>query len=96
MSAAPREKIDVDSCVEFFDDDLSEVAIEARLSSTCERSLRCEISWTLACNAGRAATQHAKRFTLGAGANASARISAASCRNDVWEVEDLSWSCREI
>jgi hypothetical protein len=93
--AAPREPIDVDSCVSMTDHESSETTIEARLTSTCSRSLRCEISWTLACNNGQAPSEHTKRFTLKADGEAGARISTAVCKNDLWELDSLSWSCRE-
>ena len=94
-NAAPREPVDVDACVSMHDDFVSETTIEAKMSSSCERSLRCEVSWTLACNNGHAPAKHTKKFTLGAGARATTRISAAICHNDEWEIEELNWSCRE-
>ena len=93
--AGPPEPVDVAACVAYSESDVARDAFDIRLASTCERSLRCKVEWTLSCSPDSRPEAHSKSFTLRPNSTGKTRISAQHCKGDDWEVDALNWWCDE-
>jgi hypothetical protein len=87
---------DVSSCVTFGQSDAGD-AVNFRFASTCEATLSCGVTWTLQCESWEgkksAKTHDGVAFELETNATYSTSASPASCGDDGWTIDDISWSC---
>ena len=90
-SASTLGPVDVNACVDY-DETSDDDSVSVRLRSSCERPLRCEISWELSC-ANAAPRSGEAAFRLRTGATSVTVASASACGEANWSVDALSWSC---
>jgi hypothetical protein len=101
QSKSKKKKIkkrteDVSSCVTFGQSDAGD-AVNFRFVSTCEAPLSCGVTWTLQCESWEgkktAKTHDGVAFELESNASYLATASPATCGDDGWAIDDVSWSC---
>jgi hypothetical protein len=90
-------KVSVASCTTFDQIDHEDAGLDLVVANRCEIKLACSVSWTLTCQpaAGRSRkSQHGQAFSLATDTSETTSVSAETCGNDGWAIDDVSWSCQ--
>jgi hypothetical protein len=91
-------KKSVADCTSFGQQDKDEDKVQFTISSSCTVPLDCAISWRVICapesKKRRAVHPGAAKFGLTNGGSQTAEASAATCGDDGWSIDSISWSCQ--
>jgi hypothetical protein len=70
-----------------------------RVRNTCEVAVRCELTWRVRCEGDTATSPvrdgHAS-VRLAASAEQQLLASGAACGDEVWEITDDVWDCKQV
>ena len=87
----------VAACTSFDQLDREEDGVDLVVSSRCDVKLACSVSWSLTCRpaAGKSRkTQHGQAFSLVTDGTEVTNVSPATCGNDGWVIDDVTWACQ--
>jgi hypothetical protein len=98
VALADRGYKSISSCTSFGQEDKGDDKVEFKIQNTCEIPVDCSITWRVVCapesKKRRAAHAGAAKLALANGASQTAEASAATCGNDAWSIDSISWSCQ--
>ena len=97
MPVAAKNKKSLADCTSFTQTEKGEDAFELSVHNSCKAQLDCSISWKVVCapqsTKRRAVHPHNQKFTLTAGTGNTVEASAASCGDEAFSIEHVTWSC---
>ncbi|HUQ01270.1 MAG TPA: hypothetical protein VM261_02190 [Kofleriaceae bacterium] len=92
-----KKKTPVSVCAHFDQVDKEDDGVDLVVANRCDVKLACSVSWTLTCTpheGSSSRSQHGAAFDLDTGADQSTLASPATCGNDGWTLDDVTWSCQ--
>jgi hypothetical protein len=92
-----KKKTPVSVCAHFDQVDKEDDGVDLVVANRCDVKLSCSVSWTLTCtpqSGGVSRSQHGTAFDLDMGLDQSTLASPATCGNDGWVLDDVTWSCQ--
>ncbi len=95
--AAAESKKSLAACTSFAQADKGDDTVQFTVHNTCSVPVDCSITWRLVCapesKKRRASHAGAARLSLASNSLQTADASAATCGDDGWSIEAISWSC---
>ncbi len=94
VPAAIAENTSVGDCVRF-ELARTEPDMAYTIDNSCDLAVSCTVSWRLVCGESRSGrvSDGRRRLRVARSASSEIAISAASCGDDQWIVEDVAWVC---
>jgi len=94
VPTASAEEASVGDCVRF-ELARTEPEMAYAIDNSCEIAVSCTLSWRLVCGGDRAGkvSDGRRRFRVPKASSSEIAVSAASCGDDEWRIEDVAWAC---
>lgn len=92
-----KARTSIAACTSFEQVDRVDDSVDLVIANSCEIPVACSVSWTVTCAPDSKRThrhQHGQAFDLASTASQTANASAATCGNDGWVIDDVTWSCQ--
>lgn len=95
--ATARGSKSLDDCTSFDQVDKDDDTVQFTVNNTCTIPVDCRIEWRVVCapqsKKRRSVHPSSVKLALQDNSSLSAEATAASCGDDAWTIDRVSWSC---